>query len=189
MEEFSKAVKVNVLSFCKNKVLIIWNWIWQEENQQSMTSSSEFEANVQEVSDENSDLNTVAVSGDIKHSVVFKCIGATKETRMQLQKIEAGEVVPVHIQPEPDDPVDARAIAFECVLNNKWERIGYVVREDLEPVHDALHHDLVLEVKFSWIKYVVHWSRSGPGWYAGITITKQGYCPPEVVRCASNIVG
>ena len=184
---------MNVLSFCKNEVLIIWNWIWQD-NQQSITSSSETEDNVQEVSDENSDDN-VAVCGDIKHSVVFKCIGATKETRMQAvlasasQKIEDSEVVPVRIQPEPDNPVDARAIAFECALNNKWERIGYVVREALEPVNDALHHDLVLEVKFSWIKYVVHWLRSGPGWYAGITITKQGYWPPEVVRCASNIVG
>ena len=37
---------MNALSFCKNKVLIIWNWIWQEENQQSMTSLSESEANV-----------------------------------------------------------------------------------------------------------------------------------------------
>lgn len=68
MEELGKAVKVNALSFCKNEVLIIWNWIWQEqlqENQQSMTSSSESKANVEEVSDENSDLDNVAVSGGI----------------------------------------------------------------------------------------------------------------------------
>ena len=85
MEEFSKAVKVNALSFCKNEVLIIWNWIWQDqmqENEQSRTSSSESEANVQEF-DENSDLDNIEVSGDISHSVVFKCIGATKETRIQ----------------------------------------------------------------------------------------------------------
>lgn len=64
-----------------------------QENEQSMTSSSESDANVQEFSDENSDLDNVGVSGGINHSVVFKCIGATKESRMQgvlasaLQKI------------------------------------------------------------------------------------------------------
>ncbi len=42
------------------------------------------------------------------------------------------------MSPEPTNPVDAHAIAFECKLNDKWQKIGYVVREALDAVHDAL---------------------------------------------------
>ena len=62
----------------------------------------------------------------IKHSVVFKCVGVKKEKYIEKvlisasRKLDNGEHVPVRIRPEPDNPVDARAIAFECnVFNEK----------------------------------------------------------------------
>ena len=102
------------------------------------------------------------------------------------RKLGKEDEVTVRIRPEPDNPVDSRAIAFECKVQDEWELIGYVVREAVESVHDALHHKVITDVKFNWIKYIIHWSRSGPGWYAGITITKQGKWPQDAVRCSST---
>ena len=94
---------------------------------------------------------------------MFKCVGVKKEKYIEKvlisesQKLDNGENVPVRIRPEPDNPVDARAIAFECNVSNKWQWIGYIVQEAVEAVHDALKRNLMTEVKFEWIKYIVHW--------------------------------
>ena len=40
--------------------------------------------------------------------------------------------MPVRIQPEPDNARDANAICFECYVDGKWSRVGYIVRELLE---------------------------------------------------------
>ena len=69
----------------------------------------------------------------ITHSMVFICIGATKEMRYQEllalanRQMRNSEVVPVQLQKEPGNPVDSNAIAFICQANKDWERIGYVV--------------------------------------------------------------
>ena len=49
--------------------------------------------------------------------------------------IMEGGSVPVRIEHEPDNPYDSKAIAFKCLLNCKWQRIGYVVRECLDNMH------------------------------------------------------
>lgn len=45
----------------------------------------------------------------------------------------------------------------------------------------------IVGIQFDWIRFITHWSRSGPGWYCGIKITKKGDWPKEVVRCASTM--
>ena len=125
--------------------------------------------------------------------MVFKCIGSNKDTNSQevlrqvAQKRENGDVVEVKLRPEPTNPVDSRAIAFVCYHNGVWQRIGYVVKECTDAVHSALARNLIVTVEFSWVKYIVHWSRSGPGWYAGIKIVKMGSWPADVVRAGSTI--
>ena len=52
--------------------------------------------------------------------------------------MEEGGNVPVKIEHERDNPYDSKAIAFKCQLDNKWQRIGYVVRECLDHVHEAI---------------------------------------------------
>lgn len=132
------------------------------------------------------------VSCMTQDSLVFKCMGTTKESRYQdtlckaSQMLDEGKNVPVRLRPEPDNPKDASAIAFDCKPEVKWEVIGYVTRDALKPVHDALNNNLIVEVKFKWIKYITHWSKSGLGWYTGITITRNGKWPPEAVRCRST---
>ena len=133
------------------------------------------------------------LAGDIHtHSVVFKCIGAAKERRPQevlaeaSYKIQKGETVEVRLRPEPSNPKDSRAIAFECKINANWERIGYVVRDALNAVHNAIQTDSITSVKFEWIRFITHWSWCAPGWYCGVAVIKRGDWPTEVVRCSSN---
>ena len=45
-----------------------------------------------------------------------------------------------------------------------------MVREALSEVHVALMDSSITDVKFSWIKYIVNWTRFGPGYFAGVEI-------------------
>lgn len=65
---------------------------------------------------------------------------------------------------EPNNPVDAKVVAFVCHVDQEWKRIGYAVQEALDDVHSAMDEKKILDVQFDWIKYVVHFKRSG--WYA-----------------------
>ena len=42
------------------------------------------------------------------------------------------------LRKEPKNPKDSRAIAFDCKLKNDWELIGYVAKEALNSVHEAI---------------------------------------------------
>ena len=81
---------------------------------------------------------------------------------------------------EPNNPVDARVVAFMYHVDQEWERIGYVVQEALDDVHCAMNEKKILNVQFDWIKFVVHFKR--PGWYAGIIITRSGEWSQTVLR-------
>ena len=115
---------------------------------------------------------------DRPHKLVFMCIGSKKESSYQRalrtvrDKLLGGTDVPVRLVKEPLNPRDSRAIAFKCKLN-KWHTIGYVVRELTDEVHDAMNRSIIISVKFAWVNYVTDW-RSGPGFFAGITIEKIG---------------
>ena len=129
------------------------------------------------------------------HSVTFKCMGTTKISRSQVilasasNKLDKGEPVEVRLRKEPDNPKDSRAIAFDCKMDQetKWEKIGYVVQEALDGVHDAIQGSTIVSVKLEWARFITHWSRCSPGWYCGITITKRGQWPREVVRHRSTL--
>ena len=182
------------MSWCKlyhGEVLVLWEWSWvevessQEESNEETESGSESAVPVEDLSSEESDATC-----DITHSVVFKCIGVFKEHRYQetlatvSRKLREREVVPVRLTKEPHNPVDARAIAFECKLDSTWERIGYIVREALEATHEAINRGDVLQVQFDWVKYIVQFQNRG--FYAGIKITRRGEWPREVLRCRST---
>ena len=78
----------------------------------------------------------------------------------------------MRMRPEPTNIADSRAIV--CELDGKWEKIGYVVSDILHEVHTVMSRNLILSVEFKYIKYVTHWTRSGPGYFAAINVTKSG---------------
>lgn len=63
----------------------------------------------------------------------------------------SGYTVPVRMRPEPTNIVNSRAIVFECELDGKWKKIGYVVSDILDEVHAAISSNLIISVKFKCI--------------------------------------
>ena len=113
----------------------------------------------------------------VTHTVTFKCTGAHREEyqdtlREARNRLAKGFTVPVRLNPEPHNVKDSKAIAFQCELDGKWIRIGYVVKELLGKVHAALSDKNIVSVRFSCI---TDWRRSGPGYFAGINISRNGY--------------
>ena len=93
----------------------------------------------------------------------------------------------VKFTPEPKKKTfNSRAIAFVCLIDGHWCRISYVLNEIPEEIHQTLTTNEILSVKFSWVKYITHWSHSGPGFYAGMDVTKKGYWSSAVVRAGST---
>lgn len=168
-----------------NEILVIWNGDYCIDDD---TSTKEFDEeslrqddidNVEDDSACDSDDNTVTLP-DVPHTVVFKCIGASRDSHSQLilqtarNVIASGGTVPVRMRPEPTNIFGSQAIVFECELNSKWNKIGYVVTEILDHVHAAISSSSIMAVNFRFIRYVTHWTVSGPGYYAGISVTKNG---------------
>ena len=174
---------------------MLWDWSWMEAESIEDTDSdagSEGDVNSDEISSEESISDASATDGipEITHSIVFKCIGVLKEHRYQetlaaiAQKLRGGVVVPVRLTKEPQNPVDAQAIAFECKVDTKWDRIGYIVREALEATHEAMDRGDIMNVQFDWVKYIVQFKNRG--FYAGIKITRRGEWPKHVLQCRSK---
>ena len=68
-------------------------------------------------------------------------------------------------------------------MNDDWHRIGYIVHEALDTVYNTLNNNLITGVR---AKYMLSWTRSEPGYYAGINITKFGELPAEIYACSST---
>ena len=94
---------------------------------------------------------------------MFKCIGTNKEESYQEalaksnRRLRNGENVPVRLTPEPSNPVNSKAIAFECEIDGHWERIRYVVNEVLEEAHTAINNDKIEGIRFKWTKFITDW--------------------------------
>ena len=58
--------------------------------------------------------------------------------RVARDMLQQGFTVQVRLDPEPQNKFDFEAIAFQCNLDGRWKRIGYVVQEALSEVHTAL---------------------------------------------------
>ena len=95
-------------------MFIIWKLAWEDEDvMESSSGSDETEEPTSELNTLSSDDTPELERSKIKHSVVFKCVGVTKEKYIEKvlifasQKLDNGEHVPVRIRPEPDNAVDA----------------------------------------------------------------------------------
>ena len=126
-------------------IFVIWDWKWIKEDSDSGSDTSAASILVPAFdSEDDSNSDDAPDSSEVTHSVTFKCIGSTKEQRYQeflariAQKRSKGEDVQCKIKPEPTNPVDSQAIAFESEIDGVWQVIGYVVKEALCDVHNAL---------------------------------------------------
>ncbi len=180
-------------------IMVIWEWEWLSESSQLDIDSDGDGGDTDETcesagTETESGTESDQESNDTQteDTVTFKCIGASREVHSQdalasaKQKLDRGESVPVRIEPEPSNPFDSDAISFQCKLDDTWVTIGYVVKEILPHVHRAIQSHSIVSVDFKWIKYIVMWTRSGPGYYAGINVTCRGKWPPQVRQFSST---
>ena len=172
---------------------VAWKWTWKD-NSISPPPSPSILTSPQHSQASDSDETDLDTDSTCYHVVKFKCIGARKDDDGQkvlksLSQLEKGELdkVEVKMVPEPDNPVDAKAIAFVTFWDGKWQRIGYVVREALDDVHFAINNKQIVNVCFDWVKFRINWIRSGFGYYAAISVTRIGKWSPTVCRSASTL--
>ena len=170
----------------------MWNWTWlaAEDIESSDSEECHSESDSIQSAMDNSEDESDGIPA-ITHSVVFKCIGCHKEKRYQellalaqRKRARDGADIPVKLQAEPSNPMDSKAIAFMCKVETDWERIGYVVQEAQDDVHEAINTNKILAISFQWIKFIVYFKT--PGWYAGIKITKSGDWSNTILRSSAN---
>ena len=129
-------------------VFVIWQGTWNQGPVSIISDevTSVDESLIVDVSHEESDKDGEEDNAfenhesELQSTIVFKCIGATRENSYQvaLKKardlLENGEEVPVVMEHEMDNSWDPNAIAFKCLIDDSYARIGYVVREVAEEV-------------------------------------------------------
>lgn len=182
----------------RDGVFVIYDWKWTNETANEYGISSPSLTSTPQSSPPLSPSllpiasAPVSTIPTITHIVTFKCIGAVRDEKQQralqlaFEARRKGEVVDVKIEPEPKNPYDSRAIAFLCHVEGSWHRIGYIVREVLEEVHAAINARNILWVTFAWVSYLLQWTRSGPGFYAGINIARRGDWSHTCIMSAST---
>ena len=144
----------------QNDVFIIYSWEWMDAREMLNTSDESNEDGLlpdSEIPSEHDELDEF--DREKSHTVTFKCIGANRDSsqqnalRVAAENIRAGLNIPVRLNPQPDNPADSNAIAFQCFVQEKWQRVGYVVCEALPYVHDAMRDNVILSVEFGWVIY------------------------------------
>jgi len=164
-------VSTSSLNLPQQGAVILWEWEWIDDSETHVSEtalSSDSEEILNPHDDGSVDSDSTHCSEQVEHTVTFKCIGSVHDANAQdtlrgvSQLLAKGDVVPVNIFCELDNPFDSRAVAFKCWYQDKWCGIGYVVKEALDAVHDALRHSEITDVCFKWAKYLVIWSKSGP---------------------------
>lgn len=177
VEEFCKCVYVRHLKSLTEGLLIIWGW--------SDTNDSE---NAQIDEGQSSSCNNTSTESDLSEdelvkcketsTVNFKCVGVTRDAFYQetLKKAflarKEGKSVCVRLTPQPDNPYDSHAVAFECQVDGSWGVFGYVIKELCDHVLDAISKEEIIDVDFVWIKYKIL-KTTGAGYYTAVRVTKK----------------
>ena len=115
------------------RVMVVWECDSVHVTGQSLKSEKELSpllCSSDDDSDPQSPESSTTCLVTHAHTVVFKCIGAVRDSESQRtlyqakMKRDTGTDVPVRMRPEPTNTVDARAIVFECQITEKGERSG-----------------------------------------------------------------
>ncbi len=148
-------------------MFVVWEWkshatVTDDHENNQEESHKDFDIEDEGVnSPESSDSGETEI--EVPHTVLFKCIGAVRDTRSQntlrlcrdrMARMASGWTVPVRMKPEPTNVRDARAISFECEIDSKWKRVDYVISEILDEVHAAMSARKIMSIKFDWVRYI-----------------------------------
>ena len=187
VEEFCKSAPAHHLQHPDEGVYLVWKWEWASTNE----TLELFDTEVTEVSQQD-DREVQNTNSSILDTVRFKVIGATRDKNYQHtleianEMMRSGKDVYFSLNKEPQNPVDSRAIAFICYVEGEWQRVGYVVRELLDEVHEAMSTNSIRDIKLAWVKFRIDFQASGPGFYAAVDITRIGRWSTTAYASAST---
>ena len=120
------------LNLAQQGAVVLWDWEWIDDNitHVSETATSSDSLNPYDDGsmyyDRNIDSDSTHCSEQVEHTVTFKCIGSVHNEHAQdilhavSQLLATGDVVPVNLFPELDNPFDSRAVAFKCWHQDQW---------------------------------------------------------------------
>ena len=186
--EAGKAINLESAKLLQEGMFVMWHWEWanrsdevlDEDDSQESDGSSDHETQSPDNACNEIIVDAIPHNEQVpKYTISFKCIGASRDPESQrvlalaAKRQREGHIIDVVLRPEPQSKYDAKAITFAIKQDDVWKRVGYVVRA-LDSVHDALRNNEIVKVELRCIKYLLHWSRSGPGWYAAVDVTKIG---------------
>jgi len=122
-------VDISPYSFFKDDdVFVLWQWSWIDNHPSispspiphSNSCTPDLNLDTQASSDLDDEISAITHNDDgipaITHTVIFKCIGAHKETEYQDQlelakkNLKDGNSVAVKLNPEPDNRCNSKAI-------------------------------------------------------------------------------
>ena len=186
VEEFCKCVYVRHLKSLKDGLLIISDSSDDDrvQNDQQQSSCDDASSTEPDLSEDEC-VQTMETS-----SVNFKCIGVTRDSLYQetlknaFSVIKKGNGACIRVIPEPDNPYDSHAVAFECLIDGLWRVFGYVIKELSDHVLDAITNGDIVCVEFAWIKYKIL-KTTGAGYYAAVRVTKKKEWP-QIVHALSD---
>ena len=92
----------------------------------------------------------------------------------------------VRLTPEPDNPYDSHAVAFECQVDGCWRVFGYVIKELCDLVLDAINKREIVSVDFAWIKYKIL-KTAGAGYYTAVRVKMINEWAPTVYRLSDTM--
>lgn len=168
------------MTLAGSMVLVIWEWEWFSEEFESssdertdVTVIPETPPPEREISDDA--ISEALVSPSI-HTAMFNCIGCTREVEYHVfHNFAPWEKLWNQTYARTWQPIWLHnTIAFVCRVDEKWQKIGYAIKEVLGDLHNAIESNTIIDVSIEWIKYkyVIYWQTLG--WYAGINITRKG---------------
>ena len=145
----------------------------QQQTQKSGTNLMKEIVNIPECDQDDMETSVSRVSDNV-HTVTFKCIGSVCDVACQEALRIAWDRLQEGSSPTYSWTPQCIMILKQLHSNATWmKRIGYIVWEALSEIHVALKENKITEVKFTWIKYITTWTKSGPGYFAEVNISKK----------------
>ena len=186
-------VDISCSSYCKivvggKKHRVFWTWARTSDTSEIDINSSDDSGDElgssSEIDNENSE--------DVLHTVPFKVLGSAYFVERQkcledVHKLLYERQVDVNAKlvPESNNKYDKTAIAVMLLLDNEWNKVGYIPTELTRFLHPLLNHNKITNVSLKHIKFRTTYQKVG--FYATIEITRGGAWKQSVVKASKRV--
>ena len=120
-------------------------------------------------------------AGFTTHTITFKCMGTTKDADHQVCAASC------LLRECSDCNLTIQLMPMPLPLNVRSAMIGSILDMSLVEVHEAISERKIISVKISWIKHLLCWMKSVPGFYAGIDVSLRGSWSSKCTCVAMNV--